>query len=136
MNFLYLQAAVSGLLFGCWPLFMKHSGLNGNVASACFSSMSLIGVLPFMVWTIGFKVPEANWKLVGCAGLCGAVGLLIFNGMLTRATKEGFGTLFVIVNLTQVAVAATYQSYMDGRLPPQKIGGYTLAFLATYLLAR
>ena len=136
MNGLYVRAVLAGILFSLWPLCMNRSGLSGYMSAACFTAATLLGILPFALMSNGLSIPPANWKLVALAGLIGCLGLMLFTGMLAKATPRSMGTLFIIVNLVQLAVAASYQSYMNGTLPPHKIGGYFAAALATYLLTR
>lgn len=133
---LYLRAALGGLFFGLWPLFMNRSHLNGYVSSACFSMATLVGVLPFALASNGFTVPAADWKMVALAGLFGALGLLFFNSMLARVSPQNVGVMFVIMNLMQLAVIAAYQAWASGGMPTHRIVGYAAAAFATFLLVR
>jgi len=133
---LQVKAIVAGVFFGIWPLLMNRSGLNGNVSSACFSAMVLVGVLPFALHSSGLILPTANWTMVILAGMCGALGLLSFNGMLAGASIQNIGALFVSMTLVQVAVAALYQTLMTGHISIDKFMGYLLATVAAYLLLR
>ena len=136
MTDLSLKAILAGVLFGIWPLLMNRSGLNGNVSSACFGIVTLIGVLPFAIYTNGFSIPTAKWTMIVLAGLCGALGLLAFNGMLAKASLDNVGTLFVLMTVVQIIVAASYQAYMKGFLSVDKFFGYVAAVVAAYLLFR
>ena len=134
MNDLLLKAVLAGVCFGIWPLLMNRSGLNGNVSSAAYTLIALIGVLPFALYSSGFSLPTANWTMVVLAGLFGAFGLLSFNGMLAGATLQNVGTLFVLMTVVQVAIAAAYQTFMSGHLTIDRAGGYIAALVAAYLL--
>ena len=136
MNDLQLKAVLAGVFFGIWPLFMNRSGLNGNVSSACFSAGALFGVLPFALHSNGFAIPTANWTMVALACFFGALGLLSFNRILAGASLQNVGTLFVLMIVVQVAVAASYQAFMSGHLSLDKVGGYVATAVAAYLLLR
>lgn len=136
MNEMQVKAVIAGIFFGIWPLFMNRSGLNGNVSSLFYGAAALIGILPFALYSNGFAIPVANWTMVVCAGAFGAIGLLLFTGVLSTATPQNIGTLFVLVNVMQVVVAGTYQAYMSGHLATDKGLGYLAAALAAYLLLR
>lgn len=134
---LQMKAVLAGVFFGIWPLLMNRSGLTGNVSSACFSAVTLMFVLPFALSSSGFAIPTANWTMVAAAGFIGALGLLSFNGMLAGASLQEVGTLFVLMTVVQITVAAFYQTIMAGGIPPlEKVGGYTLAAASAYLLLR
>jgi len=136
MSELWVKAALAGVFFGIWPLFMSRSGLSGNVSSVMFSAAALIGVLPVALYSNGVSIPTANWAMVILAGLFGALGLLSFNGMLASASAHNIGTLFVLMTVVQVAVAASYQTITSGHLSVEKAAGYAAAALAAYLLLR
>lgn len=130
------KAIIAGLFFGVWPLFMNRSGLNGNVSSAAFSMCTLLAVLPFAFYSSGLVLPQANWTMVILAGGTAALGLLSFNGMLANVTAQEVGALFILMTVVQIAVPALYQTYMNGQLPLDKLGGYCAAVIAAYLLMR
>ena len=133
---LYLRAAVAGALFSIWPIFMKRSGLSGHVASLGYGLSSLACIIPVVLATSGFKVPQADWSMVFLSGAVGALGLLCFTGMYEKATLENFGTLLIVANLFQVAGAAVYQSYVTNSLSPQRLGGFLFGAIAIYLMGR
>lgn len=134
MNKLQILASFAGVCFGVWPLFMNRSGLNGNVASAAFSTFVLIGVLPFALYSSGGMLPKANWLMVVGAGIFGVLGLLSFNGMLAGASLNNVGTLFVLMTVIQIVLPALYQVTMTGELPITKLAGFVAATIAAYLL--
>src|SRR3989344_3826804 len=134
MNDLRVMAALAGVFFGLWPLFMNRSGLTGNVSSAVFCVAAFIGVLPFAIKSGGASLATANWLMVVFAGLFGALGLLSFNGMLASASLQNVGTLFVLMTVVQIAIAASYQTIMNGHLSIDKVSGYVAAAVAAYLL--
>lgn len=130
------KAILAGIFFGIWPLLMNRSGLNGNISSACFSAIVLIGVLPFAIHSSGMVIPTANWNMVILAGAVGALGLLSFNGVLANASLQNVGTLFVIMTLVQIVVAALYQTWMNGGISLERFMGFLLAGVASYMLLR
>ncbi len=136
MNALQVKAMLAGVFFGCWPFLMNRSGLSGNVSAVCFSGAALIGVLPFALHSNGFSIPNANWLMVLFAGMFGALGLLFFNNVLAKASLQNVGTLFVLCNVMQVAVAGTYQTIMNGHLSFDKAIGYLAATVAAFFLLR
>lgn len=134
---LELKAVLAGLFFGIWPLLMNRSDLSGNVSSAFFGLFALIGVLPFAIYANGgLALPAANWTMVIWAGVFGAMGLLAFNGMLAGATPKTVSTLFVLMTVVQVVVAAGYQVVVTRQLSADKGLGYVAAGVAAYLLLR
>lgn len=136
MGELYLKATLAGVFFGIWPLFMNRSGLGGNTSSAAFCLVALVGVLPFALQSTGITLPNANWLMVIFAGAFGAAGLLVFGGILAKATPQNIGTIFVFMTVVQITVAAVYQTFMNGGASFSKIGGYITAGVAAYLLLR
>lgn len=133
---LKLLAILSGLFFGVWPLFMNKSGLNGNVASAAFCTMVLIGVLPLALYSSGGNWPSPNWTMLVSAGFFSLLGLVCFNGMLAKATIQNIGPLLVLSLVCQAIVAAGYQIFVTRSLPLDKGAGYAFASVAVYLLLR
>jgi hypothetical protein len=133
VNELDMKAVLAGLLFGLWPIFMSKSNLNGNTASAVFCVACFVGVLPFALHAGGFSFATANWTMVLLAGVAGAGGLLLFNGMLAKAQPVDIPMLFVAMLLAQIVVPATYQMILQG-ISFQKLAGFAAAGLAVYLL--
>ncbi|KKS38964.1 MAG: hypothetical protein UV01_C0001G0040 [Parcubacteria group bacterium GW2011_GWA2_42_14] len=136
MNDLRVMAALAGIFFGLWPLFMNRSGLTGNVSSAAFCVAAFIGVLPFAIKSGVASLATANWLMVAFAGLFGALGLLSFNGMLAGSSIQNVGNMFVLMTVVQIVVASVYQAMMNGHVSIDKIGGYVAAAMAAYLLLR
>jgi hypothetical protein len=135
MNSLQIKAALAGVFFGLWPLFMNRSKMTGNVSSAFFSLIVFVCVLPFALG--GLKSMDGiNWKMVAAAGIAGAIGVLFFNGMLAKATKENVGMLFVIMIVVQTTIPAMNYAIMNGGMSPSKIIGFVMAFTAAILLTR
>ena len=133
MNSLQIKAALAGVFFGIWPLLMNRSKLNGSVSSAAFSLLVFVFVLPFAM--SGSKnFDGVNWKMVLAAGVAGAIGVIFFNGMLAKATKENVGLLFIIMIVVQTAIPAIYYIYMNGEINPTKVVGFV--FVAAVLLTR
>ena len=129
-------AALAGIFFGIWPLFMNRSGLSGNVSSAIFSLGTLVVLIPVALGSNGLALPKANWAMVALACGTAALGLLSFNGMLAGATAKEGGTLFVIMILVQTATPALYSVMMNGGITPSKLAGFALAIVAGILLTR
>ena len=134
MNKLQIFSVLAGICFGIWPLFMNRSGLTGNVSSAAFCLVALIGVLPFAIKSGSNSLATASWLMVVLAGLFGALGLLFFNGMLAKASMKTVGSLFVLMTVVQIAIPAIYQVIITGRLPLGKLTGFIAAVIAALLL--
>jgi hypothetical protein len=133
---LRMLAALAGIFFGIWPLFMNKSGLSGNVSSAIFSLGTLVVLIPVALGSNGFNLPQANWAMVAFACVTAALGLLSFNGMLAGATAKEVGTLFVIMILVQTATPSLYSVVMNGGITLSKLAGFALAIVAGVLLTR
>lgn len=135
MNELHVKAVLAGLFFGIWPLLMNRSGLTGNISSAVFALGVLVIVSPFAVYD--FYTTELNTVWMFAVGACvfGGLGLLNFTGMLSKATSQTVGSLFVIMLLVQMATPALYQVLQDGELTVSKAIGLAAAVLAVFLLA-
>ena len=132
---LRVLALLSGFLFGVWPLLMNRSGVGGNISSVAFSGTALIVVGLAAILGRESIPPNANWLSLVVAGVIGALGLLCFNGMLGKATKEEVGTLFVLMIVVQVAIPATYSVIMNGGITTVKAIGFVLAIVAGILLS-
>jgi hypothetical protein len=133
MDNLYVKAVLAGFVFGVWPLLMNRSGLNGNVASFVFTSVVLVCVFPFALGGGLGNIFNANWILTISAGILGAVGMLLFNGMLVKATPQNVSSLFVLMLVVQIAAPAIYQVAMEG-MTMMKGAGFALAAIAAVLL--
>jgi hypothetical protein len=134
---LKMFAALAGVGFGIWPLFMNKSGLNGNLSSAAFSLVVFLCVLPCAVNGMGSgSFATANWTMIVIAGMFGAFGMLMFNGMIVKATPQNLGALFVTMILVQTATPVLYQVVVDGRLSVSRAVGFAAAFVAAVLLTR
>ena|SRR6185369_1538517 len=136
MNSLQVKAAIAGIFFGAWPLLMNRSKMEGNVSSAFFSLVVLLCVLPFAISGIKDIPSDVNWKMAVGAGMIGACGVMCFNGMLAKASKENVGSLFVVMIIVQTAIAAAYYVCMNGGISPTKGVGFLLAFAAAILLTK
>lgn len=136
MNELYLKAVLAGVFFGVWPLLMNRSGLTGNISAAAFALGALIVVSPFAIHEFRGAAINVVWTMLVGACIFGGLGLLAFNGMLSKATPQAVGSLFVLVLVVQIAIPALYQIVSDGGLTISKCVGFAAAILAAYLLAR
>ncbi len=132
MDSLYIRAILSGIFFGAWPLLMNRSGLNGNVSAFVLTSIVLICVFPFAFGSMG-TIFSANWVMVIGAGILGAAGGILFNGMIVKAVPENLGSLFVLMLIVQIAVPAIYQVAVGGITAAKGIG-FILAAVAALLL--
>ena len=134
MSELHLRAVLAGVFFGIWPLLMNRSGLTGNVSSAVFALGALIVVSPFALYEFSGVTTSVVWTMVVGACIFGGLGLLAFNGMLSKATPETVGSLFVVMIVVQVATPALYQVINGGGLTVSKAIGFAAAILAALLL--
>ena len=129
-----LLALIGGAFFGAWPLLMNRSGLSCNLSSAVFSAIVFLTVAPFML-NEGFgSMKTANMYYAVGSAIVGAIGLLAFNSMLSKAPKEQVGSFFIVMIMAQLALPAIYQMVMSGSLSPRKLVGITLAFVVAKLL--
>lgn len=133
MESLEIKSIIAGILFGIWPLFMNRSGLSGNLATFIFAVVVLLCVFPFAAGSLQ-NIGKVHWILVITAGIIGAFGLLLFNGVLSKATPQNVGVLIVLMIIVQTIVPAVYQAIMSGGLPFTKIAGLVLAAAAFLLL--
>ncbi len=134
MTDLHIRAILAGALFGIWPLLMNKSGLSGNVSSAAFCLGALAIVSPFALYGLRGPTLSIVWSMLIGACICGGLGLLAFNGMLSKATPKQVGNLFVLMIVVQVAIPALYQIYNDGGLAPRKALGFLSAIVTVLLL--
>jgi len=135
MTELYVKALLAGVFFGIWPLLMNRSGLSGNLSSLIFTVVVLCGVTPFAIGKVS-NISNANWYMAIGAGLAGAAGILLFNGMLAKATPQNVATLFIVMMLAQIAVPALYQMFLAGGLSLARGVGMVLAGISAVLLLK
>lgn len=134
MNDLQVKAILAGLFFGVWPLFMNKSGLKGSISSAAFCMVALMTIVPFALSDIGV-LRNTRWLMLVVAGIFGGIGLLFFNGMLSKATPEKVGTLFIIMLVAQMIPPAIYQIVKDGGVTISKGLGFLAGIIAIFLLS-
>lgn len=135
MESLEFKSIAAGILFGIWPLFMNRSGLSGNLGTFVFAAVVLLCVLPFAITSL-HNIRTSHWIWAVAAGIFGAIGLLAFNSVLSKATPQTVGTFFVLMIVVQIVVPAIYQAIMSGGLPLTKIAGFVLAAVAAVLLLK
>jgi len=135
LNSLELKSIIAGVLFGIWPLFMNRSGLAGNLASFVFASVVLLSVSPFAVSNLS-QLSNSYWLWAVAAGVFAAVGLLLFNSVLSKATPQSVGTFFVLMIIIQTVVPSVYQVIMNGEISITKLAGFVLAVVASFLLVK
>ncbi len=134
MNELVFRALFSGLMFGIWPLMMNRSGLQGSVSSVSMIFVSFVVVLPFALRAGVGSLSEANWKMAVASGVIAAIGMLSFNSMLAKATKDTVGLLFVVMIVAQTTIPAIHHILVNG-ISTTKTCGFLAAILAAILLA-
>lgn len=131
----HIKVMLAGLFFAMWPLFMNRSGLNPSVASAVFIISSFVVVLPFALYGMVGMDWNVRWQFGVIAGVFGAVGVIFFNSVLSKVTPKDVGALFTLLLVTQIVVAAAYQTYMSGGLTVPKAIGFIGAIMVAILLA-
>lgn len=131
---LVISAVVAGLCFGAWPLMMNKGGLSGNLGSFVFAAIAAICTLPFAISSFS-GLAQAKWPLVISAAVIGAVGLLSFVGMLTKATPASVSSLFVVMTVVQISCPVIYQLITTGGMTITKGFGFASAILAGVLLS-
>ncbi len=135
MESLDVKAVVSGILFGIWPLLMNRSGLSGNLSTFVFATVVLLCVFVVSFSSLqNITITSLPWAIG--AGVVGALALLVFNGILAKATPQAVGTFIVLMIITQILVPAIYQAILNGGLPASKIAGFVLAIVAAVLLLK
>lgn len=134
MNNLYLLAIGAGIVFGAWPLLLNKSGLSGYTSATMFTIVVLAVVLPIALYDGMTSVYTANWRYYVAAGILGGIGLLIFNTMLSKASVEEVGSLFITTLLVQVMVPAIYQGVVTQTFPLRRFVALVFASLAIYLI--
>lgn len=134
MDNLQIKALCAGVAFGIWPLVMSKSGLSGNVSSLALSIISFFIILPFAFKEFG-DIKDVRWTMGIIASVVGAIGIMGFNGMLSKASPEDVSGLFVLMILAQISIPALYQVWM-GHATPTKYAGFALAATSAFLLTK
>jgi len=132
---LEIKSVAAGILFGIWPLFMNRSGLAGNLGTFVFASVVLLCVFPFAAGNFS-NLGNVHWIWAIAAGVFGALGLLAFNSVLSKATPQTLGTFFVLMIVVQIVIPAVYQAIMGGGVSFTKLAGFILAAVAAFLLLK
>lgn len=135
MGEMYVRAILAGVLFGIWPLLMNRSGLAGNLVSGVFAFGVLIVVSPYAIYELRNNNVHAIWYLAIGACICGGFGLLVFSGIVAKATSQTIGSLFVLMLIAQIATPAIYHMIYGGGLTVRTGLGFIAAILAAILLA-
>lgn len=125
---------LAGASFTFWPIFMNRSGLGGNMASAVFSIMVLIGVLPFAVMEGTSSLFTARWLMVALAGVFGAIGMLSFTTGIMNQAPAALSSLLLLMFIAQISVASLYQGFTGGGITLTKLAGFATAILTAFLL--
>lgn len=129
-----IAAVVSGVFWGSWPLFMNRSSLGSYVAPGVFSAVSLAVILSltfrYYSWN---EVAKANWEFVFLAGVCAAIGTIVFIGKMPAEDLDTMSKYYVTNLVAQVCVPAVVSVYLSGA-SPAKILGFLFAGLAAVLL--
>ena len=133
MNDLQLKAILAGICFGIWPLLMNRSGLSGNFSSLVFTTVILVCIAPFAIGHVG-NLSNANWVMVVGAGVFSSLGLIFFNGMLSKTTPQNVSPLFVLMIVTQASLPAVYSIIMNNGITTTKGLGFILAIAGAVLL--
>jgi hypothetical protein len=133
MNEQSLKSIIAGVFFGIWPLLLNRSGLNGNIATLVYVFVVLVCVIPFSLTRL-VEISSAHWIYVVGAGIFGAIGLLLFNDVVAKATVKNIGLLFVLMLIAQTVVPAAYQSFVSDGISFQRLLGYLFAIISAILL--
>lgn len=138
MSKILLCALLSGLMFGIWPLYMSRSGLSGTTSTFLFVLILIAVVVPFALYQdIKLsEIYESKWQFGVVAGICGAIGLLLFNYTLSNSTKENVGQLFIVMIIVQVSIPTIYHLVVSKNLTWQTLTGLVLAAVASVLLTQ
>ena len=139
MNKLQIGAIVAGMLFGAWPIIMNKSGLRGGISAVVMGSIGLVVILPFALRELSNGMAmesNANWKLAFIAGVMGAIGFLLFCGLLAKVEHNKLCSFIVLVTVLQIAVPASYSAIVNGGITMSQGLGFIAAIAATILLAK
>lgn len=136
MSSLEAKAILAGILFGAWPLLINKSGLSGNLCSMVFSCFVFLFIVPFALFEGTGNIKNANWGMLILAAGIGALGIILFNGMLIKAEPKDLGSLFILTTIMQMVVPVIYQIISDGNLTVTKGVGFLFAAIAAILLLK
>lgn len=131
-----VKAVIAGLCFGAWPLLMNRSGLSGTLGAGFIAGFTILFISPLVLRSVfgGDHMANANWWFAIGASIASAVGMVVFNSMLSKASTTNVSMLFTVVIVLQTVTAAAYQAVVSGSLAPMKAGGFILALLGAVLL--
>ncbi len=129
-------ALLAGIFFGTWPMFMNRSGLNAYNASLTFTAVTLVAVSPLAIWFRGQQTGVINWVVAISAGLIGAIGVLVYNHILSKASKDDIGNIIAAQVLMQVVTGAVCQAIVSSSMNPTKIIGFALAAVSVVLISK
>lgn len=134
MNDIQIRAALAGVFFGMWPLFMNRSGLSGNVASLTLAVTGLAIILPLAFYDGFQSLNNINvWPLLG-ACITSILGMLVFNSMLSKVANQQAGMSIVIMIMVQLTVPVIWTFVRYGDFSTKKVLGIITAFVAVALL--
>jgi len=134
MTELYIKMGIAGILFGAWPLIMNRSGLESGVTTVILSTTTLVLVAPFALRSDFSSAAQHPWLIALAAGIVGGLGLLAFNSALAKASTERVGSLFVLMTIVQISVAALYHAWVNGGVSIKQGVGFAAAACAAFLL--
>jgi len=129
------RSVMAGVCFAIWPLFMNKSGVSGYMAAFLLAIILLVIVTPLTLANPEI-VTGSQWVYVVTAGVIGAIGTLIYTGVLSRATPQNIGTLVVLQLIAQAAIPALFQIIQGGGMSKTKMAGFVCAGFATFLLTK
>ncbi len=134
---LLTYSAISGVLFGLWPLFMQRSGIkNVDVSTVVMEMIVLAVLLPFGLRNVStFDWTQMSWVYTILASVSAAFGVLIFNTGLSKSSDVTLSTYFVVMIVIQTSVPAVYEVFKNG-MSVSKFIGFMLAGLAAYFLLK
>lgn len=138
MREVLLQAVISGIMFGLWPILMQRSGIqNVFVSTAVMEVFVLTTLLPLGI--MNFRMSEfmkMDWFFTVSASVAAALGVLTFNDGLAKTTVSTVSTYFVFMMVVQVIVPASYHLFINGGFTSSKLLGFAFAGLAAYFLSK
>jgi len=114
-------------------MIANRSGMQGNPLSVCLLAVALLLNGAFAVKQ-GINLPNTQGTLlVLVAGVLMGAGMLFFNGMLARVSKEQVASMFILMMVVQVAIPAVWQ-LLNGNVSPRQLVGIAAAVIAAILL--
>jgi len=126
-----LLVAAAAVLWGLWPIWIRHSAGGAVVAAVAYGGAGLVGI-PLAIWEgRGRHRPARAWILIGALGLADAGNALFY----FRAVAEGAVAPAVLTHyLAPVLIALAAPRFLGEPRAPSTPLALGLALAGTALL--